>query len=78
MSSGAILLLSFDQKKTVVGGGIFAALSLDEGKTWPQVRKVEGVTGYMSVAQAPNGVIYGFGTRMSCVAFNEAWLKEGK
>jgi hypothetical protein len=42
------------------------------------VRKVEGVGGYMSLAQAPNGVIYLFGSRMGCAAFNEAWLKEGK
>jgi sulfatase modifying factor 1 len=77
LASGAILLVSIDQKKRA-GGGTFAALSLDEGKTWPHVRKLEGVTGYMSAAQAPNGVVYAFGTRMSCVAFNEAWLKEGK
>jgi formylglycine-generating enzyme required for sulfatase activity len=78
LASGAILLLSFDQKKQLVGGGTFAALSLDEGMTWPHVRKVEGVTGYMSVAQGRDGVIYAFGTRISCVAFNEAWVKEGK
>ena len=57
LASGAILLLSVDQKKKSVGGGTFVALSLDEGKTWPHVRKVDGVVGYMSVAQAPNGVI---------------------
>lgn len=57
------------------------ALSYDDGKTWPHVRKVEGPGGYMSVAQAPNGVIYHLGPRGSsihCVAYNEAWLKEGK
>jgi hypothetical protein len=32
----------------------------------------------MSLAQAPNGVIYLFGTRMGCAGFNEAWLREGK
>jgi hypothetical protein len=32
----------------------------------------------MSLAQAPNGVIYLVGSRMRCVAFNEAWLKEGQ
>jgi hypothetical protein len=37
-----------------------------------------GVGGYLSSAQAANGVIYVFGTRMTCVAFNEAWLREGK
>jgi Neuraminidase (sialidase) len=79
LASGAILMCSQDNKKTVVdGGGTYAALSLDDGKTWPHVRKVEGVGGYMSVAQAPNGVIYLFGTRMGCAAFNETWLREGK
>jgi sulfatase modifying factor 1 len=79
LSSGAILLCSQDNKKTLVdGGGTYAALSLDDGKTWPHVRKVEGVGGYMSVAQAPNGVIYLFGTRMGCTAFNEAWVRERK
>jgi hypothetical protein len=39
---------------------------------------VPDVGGYLSVAQAPNGVIYLFGTRMTCVAFNEAWAREGK
>ncbi len=76
LASGAVLLCSFDTKKALVGGGTFAALSLDGARTWPHVRKVEGVGGYMSVAQAPNGVIYLFGSRMSCVAFNEAWLRE--
>lgn len=35
----------------------------------------------MALAQAPNGVIYHFGPNGSavrCVAYNEAWLKEGK
>ncbi len=74
LASGAILLLSIDSKKK----GTFAALSLDEGKTWPHVRMVPGVTGYMSLAQAPNGVLYAFGTRMGCAAFNETWIKEAK
>ena len=78
LASGAILLCSQDSKKQLVDGGTFAALSFDDGKTWPHVRKVEGVGGYMSVAQAPNGVIHLFGTRMGCASFNEAWLKEGK
>jgi len=78
LASGAILLCSQDNKKQLVDGGTFAALSLDDGKTWPHVRKVENVTGYMCVAQAPDGAIYLFGTRMGCSAFNEAWLREGK
>jgi formylglycine-generating enzyme required for sulfatase activity len=75
LASGAILLCSIDARKELVGGGTFAALSLDDGKTWPHVRKVDGVGGYMSVAQAPNGVVYLFGSRMGCVAFNEAWVR---
>ena len=55
--------------------GTFAAVSLDGGRTWPHIRPVPGVRGYLSVAQAPNGVIYLFGSRMSCAAFNEAWLR---
>jgi sulfatase modifying factor 1 len=78
LASGAILLCSQDSKKQLVDGGTYAALSLDDGKTWPHVRKVEGVGGYMAVAQGPDGVIYLFGTRMGCAAFNEAWLREGK
>jgi formylglycine-generating enzyme required for sulfatase activity len=77
LASGAILMCSPDTKKSIIGGGTYAALSFDDGKTWPHVRKVDGVGGYMSVAQAPNGVIYLFGTRMGCAAFNEAWLREG-
>jgi formylglycine-generating enzyme required for sulfatase activity len=81
LASGALLLASFDNKKMLVGGGTFVALSPDDGKTWPHVRKVEGPGGYMSLAQGQNGVIYLFGprgSRIDCVAFNEAWLKEGK
>jgi formylglycine-generating enzyme len=81
LASGALLLVSFDNKKQLLGGGTYAALSLDDGKTWPHVRKVDGPGGYMALAQAPNGVIYHLGTGGSgirCVAYNEAWLKEGK
>ena len=78
LSSGSILLVSFDSKKKLFGGGTFAALSPDDGTTWPHVRKLEGATGYLSAAQAPDGVIHVFGSKMGCVAFNEAWIKEGK
>jgi formylglycine-generating enzyme required for sulfatase activity len=78
LASGALLLCSPDGKKQLTGGNTFAALSLDDGKTWAHVRPLEGVGGYMASAQAPDGVIYVFGTKMGCVAFNEAWLKEGK
>lgn len=82
LASGAILLVSFDNKKQLGLGGVFAALSFDDGKTWPHVRKVEGPAGYMALAQSPNGVIYHLGPSggapVRCVAYNEAWLKEGK
>jgi len=81
LANGALLVCSFDNKKLLVGGGTFAAVSFDDGKTWPHVRKVEGPTGYMSLAQGPNGVIYLLGpngSNIRCVAFNETWLKEGK
>jgi formylglycine-generating enzyme required for sulfatase activity len=80
LSSGALLLCSTDKGNRLprVGGGNYAALSFDDGKTWPHIRKVEGVGGYMAAAQAPDGVIYLVGSRMGIAAFNEAWLKEGK
>ena len=78
LQSKALLLVSMDNKGTVVGkGGTFAALSLDDGETWPHVRRLDGVRGYMTAVQAPNGVIHVVGTRMSAVSFNEAWLREG-
>lgn len=78
LASGALLLLSLDSSKKVAGGGAFAALSLDDGATWPHVRKVEGVTGYLAASQAPDGMIYVVGSRMGAAAFNEAWLAEAK
>jgi hypothetical protein len=79
LSSGALLMCSTDAKNRILRErGTYAALSLDDGKTWPHVRQVDGVGGYMSLAQGPNGVIYLFGSKMGCAAFNEAWLKEGK
>jgi hypothetical protein len=66
-------------RNKVLGGGSMVALSLDEGKTWPHARKVDApVEGYMSVDQAPNGVIYLIGSRMKYAACNEAWIREGK
>jgi hypothetical protein len=78
LSSGALLLCSTDARNRILRErGTYAALSLDDGKTWPHVRQVEGVGGYMALAQGPNGVIYLFGSKMGCAAFNEAWLQEG-
>jgi len=54
--------------------------SWEVGKTWPHVRHVPGVRAYLSVAVAPNGVIYLLGTeihdQMGCVALNEAWVRQ--
>jgi hypothetical protein len=78
LAGGALLLCSFDNKKRpIVGGGAYAALSFDDGATWPHVRKLEGVDGYLAAAQAPNGIIYVVGSKASCVAFNEGWVREG-
>lgn len=76
LQSGAVLLCSMDRTKELVGGVTFAALSLDDGKTWPHIKKVEGTGGYMSLAQFQDGLIYLNGTQMQIVAFNEAWIKE--
>jgi len=78
LASGAVLLCSIDRTKELVGGGTYAALSLDDGKTWPHIRKVEGATGYMSLAQGLDGMIYLNGTRMGVVKFNEACVKGGQ
>jgi formylglycine-generating enzyme len=80
LTSGAVLFASFDNKKQLVGGGTFVALSFDDGKTWSHIRKVEGPTGYLSLAQSPTGVIYLFGpsgSSLRCAAFNEAWVRAG-
>jgi hypothetical protein len=79
LSSGALLMCSFDARNRILRHrGTYAALSLDDGKTWPHVRQVDSVGGYMALAQGPNGVIYLFGSKMGCVAFNESWLRESK
>jgi len=75
LNSGAVLLCSGDTSKKLVGGGTYAALSLDDGKTWPHIRKIEGAGGYMSLAQSPNGTIFLNGTQLNVVSFNEAWVK---
>jgi len=78
LSSGSMIMLTADTKKWF-GGGSLIALSTDEGKTWAHARKVDApVEGYMSLAEAPNGVIYLVGSRMGFAACNETWIKEGK
>jgi formylglycine-generating enzyme required for sulfatase activity len=79
LRSGALLLCSTDARNRILPErGTYAALSFDDGKTWPHVRQVDGVGGYLALAQGPDGVIYLFGSKTGCAAFNEAWLKEGK
>ncbi len=80
LRSGALLLCASDARKPPVTGqrGTLVALSNDDGQTWPHVRHLPGVGGYLSAAQAPNGVIYVVGSRLSCAAFNETWLREGE
>ena len=73
------MLCSADNHKRLVGGGTFAALSADGGRTWPYVRRVPGPGGYLSLAQAPDEVLYLVGPRagtIACAAFNEAWLRQ--
>ena len=78
LASGALLVVTPDDGRAGAGKGNVAALSLDGGRTWPHVRLLPDSGGYQCLAQAPDGVIYDCGTQMRCVAFNEAWLKEGK
>ena len=79
LQSKALLLISMDNAGTVVERGkTFAALSFDDGVTWPHVRQLDGVRGYMAAAQAQNGLIYAVGTKQSAVAFNEQWVRGGK
>lgn len=68
LASGNLLVLHHNS-------GVFAAISTDDGKTWPHVRKIPGLDGYLSAAQAPNGLIYAVGSKQSRVVFNEAWVK---
>jgi formylglycine-generating enzyme required for sulfatase activity len=88
LHSGALLVCSFDNRRELLHtspnevAGTFAAVSFDDGKTWSHLRQVKGPKGYMSLAQGQNGIIYLLGSskadpRIYCVAFNEAWLKEG-
>lgn len=80
LASGALLLCSFDNNKEFTEGGTFAAVSTDDGKTWTHLRQTNGPTGYLSVAQGKNGLIYLLGpngSNIRCATFNEAWLKQG-
>ena len=92
LREGPILLCSFAKKmvmKDAAGAdrevsGLYAALSFDEGETWPTRRLVipggaaadqaEG-GGYLSVCQTADGVVQLITSR-NHYAFNLAWLKE--
>ncbi|MEZ6142532.1 MAG: SUMF1/EgtB/PvdO family nonheme iron enzyme [Zavarzinella sp.] len=75
LNSGNLLLISIDTAGKFVGKNkTFAALSKDDGKTWPHIRQLDGVGGYMAACQAENSTIYVAGSRMGVVAFNEKWL----
>jgi len=78
LQSGELLLCANDARKPPLTGdrGTLVALSSDDGRTWSHIVALPGVRGYLSAAQAPSGVIYVFGTQMSCAAFNVAWVKE--
>ena len=80
LAGGTLLLCATDAHKPprTRRRGAFVALSDDGGRTWSHVRALNGVGGYLSVAQASNGTIYVFGSRMCCAAFNETWLREGR
>ncbi len=80
LRSGALLLCANDAKKPPVTGqrGTLVAISRDDGATWSHARHVPDVGGYLSAAQAPNGVVYVVGSRLSCVAFNQAWVEAGQ
>ena len=78
LKSGALLLCAADASKPPITGrrGTMVAMSHDDGQIWSHIRYLPGVGGYLSATQALNNVIYIFGSRMSCVAFNEAWVKD--
>jgi formylglycine-generating enzyme required for sulfatase activity len=81
LNSGATLLVTADRFRPTLSGGKYGAalvaLSFDDGKTWPHVRSVP-IGGGLSAAQNLDGLIYVFAGRRNVVAFNEAWVKQGK
>lgn len=81
LKSGSTLLVTADRFRPTLSGGKFGcavvALSLDDGKTWPHVRSLP-FGGGLSAAQNLDGLIYVFGGRRNVVAFNEAWVKQGR
>ncbi|MHC4913988.1 MAG: SUMF1/EgtB/PvdO family nonheme iron enzyme [Planctomycetota bacterium] len=81
LKSGATLLVTADRFKPTLSGGKFGcalvALSDDDGHTWPHVRSLP-FGGGLSAAQNLDGLVYVFGGRRNVVAFNEAWVRQGK
>jgi hypothetical protein len=77
LASSHLLLLIPGGADVIGEKGSLAALSFDGGNSWAHVRTVKDVSGSTSLTQAPNGTIYAGGSKLSCAAFNEAWLREG-
>lgn len=75
----------FDAKgNTTTGSGIFAALSFDNGETWPKKKLIPNwdkrpwksrYSGYLSSVQSPDRMIHLVNSKFY-YRFNLAWLKE--
>ncbi len=89
LKEGPILLCSFAKKMTVKDAagkerevsGLFAAVSFDEGRTWPARRPIvpsggarAEAGGYLSITQTPDGVVQLISSALH-YQFNLAWLK---
>ena len=69
LAEGPLLLVSFDRD------GTFAALSLDEGRTWtPRKHVDDGHHGYLAATQTPDHMIHLISSRMY-YCLNLAWLE---
>jgi formylglycine-generating enzyme len=70
LREGPLLLMSFHAE------GMFAALSFDEGETWPTRRQIDGNRrGYLAATQTPDHLIHLITSRHH-YRMNLAWLKE--
>jgi predicted neuraminidase len=85
LKSGNVVLAFNDSRKD--RSSLSLALSYDEGRTWPHVRKIEdksgSVYGYPSIMQDRNGlihVLYSCNLRNGITHFvtDEKWLEAGK
>lgn len=72
LREGPLLLVSFDRK------GIFAAVSSDEGDSWPLRKHLDtGSHGYLAATQTPDNTIHLI-TSHRHYRFNLAWLSESE